>query len=184
MATNWNELNDKYGNKYKDYAPEGEFETKVASVESIESSQKKTPGLQFKFEDNNEYSFPKFGTTHWISFKNEGWRKHHFKELMKVLGATEDQAEKGIDVCEGKGDEKAIVKAYADAFTRLVSKHPSVLVAVFKRTPEDKYCTCDFADRSVRMSRPDVEPETTVDTDAPLNDAEPADDIDLDSLPF
>lgn len=181
MASDWDAIENEYKKDFKDYAPEGEFETKVKAVEQIESSQKKTPGLTFTFEDNDQYAFPKFGTTHWISFNNEKWRKHHFKELMCVLGVTEDAARKAVDTCENKGSQDAIVKAYTDAFNRLVSKHPSVMVAVYKRTPDSKYTSCDFADFNVRMNRPEVEAVS----EEPLAGAQDAsDEINLDELPF
>lgn len=184
---NWEEINNQYGKKYKDYAPEGEWETKIAELEQVESSQKKTPGLKFTFQDNDDYAFPKFGTTHWISFKNDNWRMHHFKELMKVLGASEEQAEKAVDVCESKSDQKAIVKAYADAFKRLVLKNPTVKVAVFKRNYDSKYCDCDFADNSVRMNRPETEGSTApkaIEDDGMFANAEPLSNDELDALPF
>ena len=181
MSTDWNKLNEEYKPKYKDFAPEGEHHTKVAAAVQVESSQKKTPGIQFTFEDNDNYSFPKFGVTHWLSFKNEGWRKHHFKELMVVLGAKEADAEKAVDTCEDKGDQDKIVKAYALAFKRLADKHPEVDIAVYKDDPADKYTRCDFASNTVRMNRPEAKKADSTDV---FDEAEEASDISDDDLPF
>lgn len=157
MST-WDEIDKQYSNNndYKDYAPEGEHATKVESCEMAKSRVKGTPGLEFKLQDNDEYAFPKYGTTHYsFTTSNINWRKKHNRDLMIVLGAKKEAAEKAVDVCESKNDLGDVVKAYEDAFKRLVSKHPEVKVDVFKRRADDKYTTWDFADRSVRMGRPE-----------------------------
>lgn len=183
MATNWDELDAQYKSNFKEYAPEGDHKTKVKEVEFVESSKKGTPGLRFTFEDNDDYAFPKFGCTHWVSFNNEGWRKHHFKELMKVLGASEDNARKAVDVCESKGDNDKIVKAYVDAFTRLVSKHPAVDVVVYRRTPTSEYADVDFASRDVRMGHPDKK-EDKAPTVAEEEMIAESEEIDISDIPF
>lgn len=182
MATNWSEI-DANSKAYKDYAPEDEHETTVKECEMAKSRVKGTPGLEFTLEDNEKYAFPKYGTTHYsFTTSNINWRKKHNRDLMIVLGAGKENAEKAVDMCEDKGDQDSIVKAYEDAFKRLVSKHPKVKVAVFKRRADDKYTTWDFADRRVRMGRPEEDNvlETT-DGDDVLAQSEP---IEISDLPF
>lgn len=187
MST-WDEIDEQYSNdkQYKDYAPEGEFTTKVESCGMAKSRVKSTPGLEFKLQDNDEYAFPKYGTTHYsFTTDNINWRKKHNRDLMIVLGAKKEAAEKAVDVCEGKGDSDAIVKAYEDAFKRLVSKHPEVKVAVFKRRSDDKYSTWDFAEYSVRMGRPEDGGKTPSEETDIFAGAEEAKIEDTDeSLPF
>lgn len=184
--SDWDKIDEQYSNNndYLPYAPEGEHTTKVESCEMVKSRVKGTPGLEFKLQDNDEYAFPKYGTTHYsFTTDNINWRKKHNRDLMIVLGAKKEAAEKAVDVCEGKDGSEAIVKAYEDAFRRLVSKHPEVKVAVFKRRSGDKYSTWDFADFSVRMGRPEeTAPTPSEETDL-FDKAEEATDL-SDTLPF
>ena len=177
MSTNWDKIDEQYQSKYKDYAPEGKHTTHVAAAEYRESSLKKTPGIQFTFEDNDSYAFPKFGCTHWLSFKNDEWRMHHFKELMKVLGASEEDARKAVDACEGKKEQKDICKAYEAVFKKLADKHPEVEAVVYFRNEDSQYADVDFADRSVRMGKPEGKKEEKVEDI--LADSEEADDLDI-----
>ena len=179
--SDWDKIDEQYSNdkQYKDYAPEGEHTTKVESCEMVKSRVKGTPGLEFKLQDNDEYAFPKYGTTHYsFTTNNINWRKKHNRDLMIVLGAKKEAAEKAVDVCEGKED---VVKAYEDAFKRLVSKHPEVKVAVFKRRSDDKYTTWDFAEYSVRMGRPEDGSKTPSEETGIFAGAE---EITEDALPF
>ena len=178
--SDWKAIEEEYDKGYKDYAPEGEFKTKVAKVELVESSQKKTPGLNFLFADNADYAFPKFGTTHWISTGNENWRKYHHRELLRELGLTKEQAEKSVDLCEEKGDINKIVKAYVSIFEKAIAKSGEVDVVVFRRKADDKYPTIDFASGNVRMNRPEEESKEKEED----NIIEDAEEIDLDEMPF
>lgn len=183
--SDWDKIDEQYSNNNKNYlpyAPEGEHETTVATCDMVKSRVKGTPGLEFTLESNSDYAFPKYGTTHYsFTTDNINWRKKHNRDLMIVLGAKKEAAEKAVDVCEGKGDSEAIVKAYEDAFKRLVSKHPSVTVAVFKRRSDDKYTTWDFADFSVRMGRPEDGGKTPSDEVDIFSGAE---EISNDEIPF
>ena len=49
---------------------------------------------------------------------------------MKLLGCTEDQARKAVEVCEGKDGRENVFKAYADAFGKLAKKHPQMTIEV------------------------------------------------------
>lgn len=176
MATNWDELENQYGSKYKDYAPEGEHEAVISEIKIHEVGQKGSIAQDFIFSDSDKYAFPK--VTHWLSFKNDGWRKHHNKCLMVLLGATEDQAKKAVDACESKEGKDNIVKAYADTYKRLASKHPKVVIDVWQ---DGKYKVAEFVDSQVRMShKPETTP-TPVEDDGMFANAEPVDD---DFIPF
>lgn len=180
--SSWEDIEKEFNKGgYKDYAPEGEHKTTVSKVELVESSQKKTPGITFFFADNEEYSFPKYGATHWASKTNVNWRKYHNRELFRELGLTKDQAEKTVDLCEGKKDLDKIMQAYLQMFEKAIAKGKEVNVVVFKRKEDDKYTTIDFANNNVRMNKPEAEPRET----PPLADAEDAtEEIDPESIPF
>ena len=111
--------------QYLDYAPNGEHTVKV------KEATKKDNGngwFEFTFEDT-EYKFPKLS---FAFFKDESWkyRAHYYKEVMKLLGCTEDQARKAVEVCEGKDGRENVFKAYANAFGKLAEKHPKMAIEV------------------------------------------------------
>lgn len=179
--SNWKDIDAEFAGNFKNYAPEGNHKTMVSKVELVESSQKKTPGLNFFFADNEEYAFPKFGTTHWASTSNVNWRKYHSRELFRELGLTKEQAEKTVDLCEDKKDLDKIMQAYIQMFEKAIAKSGEVDVVVFKRKADDKYPTVDFANGNVRMNRPEEEPKES----ASLADAEDAtEEIDAEDIPF
>ena len=180
--SDWKNIENEFnkGKSYKDYAPEGEHKTTVSKVELVESSQKKTPGITFFFADNEEYSFPRYGATHWASKTNVNWRKYHNRELFREIGLTKDQAEKTVDLCESKGDLDKIMQAYLQMFEKAIAKGKEVDVVVFKRKEDDKYTTIDFANNNVRMNKPETEPRE----EKPIEAEEVGEEITEDELPF
>lgn len=127
MSLNWDEIEaEATSNKqYKDYAPNGEYTVKVA--EAI----KKDNGngwFEFTFEDT-EYKFPKLSFA-FFSDEKVKYRAHYYKEVMKLLGCTEDQARKAVEACEGKEGRANVHKAYGDAFGKLAKKHPQMKIEV------------------------------------------------------
>lgn len=162
-SINWDELASNY-NKYKDYAQPGIYKVKVASVENREASTG-TVWQEFKFEDSDQYAFPK--VSHPISSKNANWRAWHWKCLFELLGATEDNAKKAVESCEGKGAFDQVKEAYLNAMARLVARHPEVEIEVWS---DGQYSRADFDDR-VRMSRPDDTPRQSSTSNDPLEGA-------------
>jgi hypothetical protein len=97
---------------------------------------------------------------------------------MIVLGASEETAEKAVDVCEGKSSKENIMKAYEQAYKKLVAKKPEVDIEVYT---ENDYARAEFKDRSVAMPHGN-EPAKENKGDDVLAGAE---EVDLsDSLPF
>lgn len=179
--SDWKEIESEFNKgNYKNYAPEGEYKTKVSKVELVESSQKKTPGITFYFADSDEYSFPRYGATHWASKTNTNWRKYHNRELFRELGLTKDQAEKTVDLCESKSGLEKVMQAYLQMFEKAIVKSSDVDVVVFKRKEGDKYTTIDFANNNVRMNRP--ESDTKEKEKQPVS--EPEEEISVDDIPF
>lgn len=176
MAINWGEAEEKAGNQYKDYAPSGVHKVKVAGVNHHEVGTNGSIAQDFEFLEDDNYQYPK--VTHWLSFNNDNWRFIHNRQLMMLFGASKENAQKAIEVCEGKGNKDAIVKAYQQTYERLLKKQPEVEIEVW---PDGKYSRADFTNSSVRMSHPDDEPyEKKSDV---ISEGEEI-TIDQDDLPF
>jgi len=124
---NWTEIEaEAASNKqYKDYAPNGEHRVRVAEVKQNTNGN---GWFDFIIEDT-DYKFPKLSFAFFGDAKLK-YRAHYYKEVMKLLGATEEQARKAVEVCEGKGERSAVHKAYADAFAKLAKKHLTFPVEV------------------------------------------------------
>lgn len=183
MSTNWEEIEKEFGNGFKDYAPDGKYTVKVASVDIRPVGTKGSIVQEFHFEETDEYKFPK-SAAHWLSFKEGGdnWRKLHQRNLMMVLGATKENAQKAVDTAEDKNDKDAIVKTYIQLYERLLKTKPEVEIEVWK---DGEYSTAEFTDSSVRMNRPEKKEDKK---DAPVDDifegAEVVSPDSLDEMPF
>lgn len=169
----WEVARQMAGKNFKDYAPSGVYKVKVESVEIHEVGTNGSVAQDFKFEESEQYKFPK--ATHWLSFKNDNWRVWHNKCLMEVLGATEDAAKKAVETAEDKASKEDKMKAYSAIYERLLAKKPEVEIEVWQ---EGKYGRSDFTKNEVRMSRP-----SDADVDAAADAMSGAEEISLD-LPF
>ena len=174
--TDWKALKDEMGGNFKTYAEDGDYKAKCDSIEIKEVGQNGSIIMKFGFEAT-DVQFPT--ADHWLSFKNDNWRKWHNRCLMIVLGASEEAAEKAVDVCEGKSGKENIVKAYEQAYKKLVAKKPEVEIEVYT---ENDYARAEFKDRSVAMPHGN-EPAKESKGDDVLAGAEEVDLSDAD-LPF
>lgn len=174
--TDWKALKDEMGGNFKTYAEDGDYKVKCDSIEVKEVGQNGSIIMKFGFEAT-DVQFPT--ADHWLSFKNDNWRKWHNRCLMVVLGASEEAAEKAVDVCEGKSGKENIVKAYEQAYKKLVAKKPEVDIEVYT---ENDYARAEFKDRSVAMPHGN-EPAKENKGDDVLAGAEEVDLSDSD-LPF
>ena len=173
--TDWKALKNEMGGNFKNYAEDGDYKVKCDSIEIKEVGQNGSIIMKFGFEAT-DVQFPT--ADHWLSFKNDNWRKWHNRCLMIVLGASEETAEKAVDVCEGKSGKENIMKAYEQAYKKLVAKKPEVDIEVYT---ENDYARAEFKDRSVAMPHGN-EPAKENKGDDVLAGAE---EVDLsDSLPF
>ena len=128
MSTlNWDEIEAEATNnkQYKDYAPNGEHTVKVADAIKKDNGN---GWFEFTFEDT-EYKFPKLSFA-FFSDEKVKYRAHYYKEVMKLLGCTEDQARKAVEACESKEGRANVHKAYGDAFGKLAKKHPQIKIEV------------------------------------------------------
>lgn len=180
--TDWTALEKEMGGNYKIYAADGTYTVKCDSVEIKEVGENGSIIMKFHFEDSPENAFPT--ADHWLSFKNANWRKWHNRCLMMALGASKENAEKAVDVCESKGDKANIVKAYEGTYGKLLAKKPTVDIEVYT---EGKYARAEFTDRSVAMPRGDKKEKKIVNDTTPMDDMlAGAEEVDLsnEELPF
>lgn len=175
--TDWKKIEEEFGGK--NYAGDGDYKVKCDSIEVKEVGQNGSIIMKFGFEAT-DVQFPT--ADHWLTFKEgkENWRKWHNRCLMIVLGASEEAAEKAVDVCEGKSGKENIVKAYEQAYKKLVAKKPEVEIEVYT---ENDYARAEFKDRSVAMPHGN-EPAKENKGDDVLAGAEEVTGEDLGDLPF
>lgn len=174
---NWDALAEENDHGYKDYADDGKYTVKCTGVEIKEVGTNGSVVQKFQFEET-DVQFPT--ADHWLSFKNAGWRQWHNKNLMVLLGASEENAKKAVEMCEGKDNKDSIVRAYEQTYKKLLSKKPEVEIEVFT---DGKYARADFTSSSVRMNRPEQE-EKKADEDVVPTDAEVDNEITEDMIPF
>ena len=183
MTTDWEALEEEMGGDFKNYADDGNYKVKCDSVEIKEVGTNGSIIMKFGFEED-EVVYPT--ADHWLTFKEgkDHWRKWHNRNLMMVLGATKENAQKAVDVCEGKSGKDNIVKAYEQTFKKLTAKKPEVEIEVFtERNDNDgkDYARAEFKDKSVAMPHGDTKKKES----SPLEGAEDAsDEIDLSDVPF
>ena len=178
MATNWEDLDKEMGGNFKNYATDGKYNVKCNGVEIKEVGSNGSVIMKFGFEEG-DVKYPT--ADHWLSFKNENFRKYHSRNLMMVLGATKDAAQKAVDMCESKSGKDAIVKAYDQTFSKLTSKKPAVEIEVYT---ENGYASAEFTDRSVAMPHGEEPQKNSAEAPAEESPLEGAEEIDLGDLPF
>ena len=178
---NWDKIEEENKSDFKPYAENGVYEVKLESV-TQKTASTGTIFFEFNFEDDDEFQYPKVSRS---LFKDEkkSFRIHHYKEIMRVLGASEENARKAVEVCEGKANREAIADAYTESFNRLAQKHPTIKLEVSSETNGDKtYSRGEFADPSVHFSN---KKSTKKSDDILPDDGEVSDgEVSLDEIPF
>lgn len=183
MTTNidWNKIEEENKSDFKPYADDGTYEVELDSV-TQKTAGTGTIFFEFNFKEDEDVQYPKVSRS---LFKDEkmSFRIHHYKEIMKVLGANEDKARKAVEVCEGKPNREAIADAYTETFNRLAQKHPTVKIEVSRDLGSNgkSYARSEFADPSIHFSNNN---KTSKSAEVLPTDSEVADDLDLDSIPF
>lgn len=179
----WDKLEEEQDKGFKDYASDGKYKVKVNKVDIKIVGTNGSIAQDFFFEET-DVKYPK--ATHWLSTKNVGWRQWHNRNLMMLLGASKEAAQKAVEMCEAKAGNKAtLINAYQATYDKLVAKLPEVEIEVWQ---DGDYKRGDFTDRKVRMSRPDDnKPAKKEDATDILTEAEEVDlskEDDLGDLPF
>lgn len=185
MSINWDEVQQNAGGDFKNYYADGDYKAKCDGVEIKEVGQNGSIIMKFHFEETNEGQFPT--ADHWLSFKNDSWRQWHNKCLMEVLGATEDNAKKAVEMCESKNGKENISKAYETTYKKLLAKKPEVDINVYTEVnPNDgkEYARAEFKDRKVAMPHGDEASKKDV-SDSPIDGAtDVSGEIAMEDLPF
>ena len=155
-SINWDEVEETYSGDFKDYAPEGTFKVKCIDAELREVSGGAYV-LDFIFEEDDKYKYPKAGCYITNKKEKEKWRWHYVKNLFMVLGASEDKAKQVVEKSEEKGDYEFAAKTYEMSFKRLLAKKPEVEINVYfsghtsaKGNPINN---AEFTDSRVRLKR-------------------------------
>lgn len=178
MSIDWNALEEENKGNFKDYAADGKYTVKCIGIEVKEVGTNGSVVQKFQFEET-DVAYPT--ADHWLSFKNDNWRQWHNKQLMVLLGASEENAKKAVEMCESKDGKDAIVKAYEDTYKKLLAKKPTVEIEVFT---EGKYARADFTSNKVRMNRPDDDKKSAENNDTVPTVDEVSDEISVDDIPF
>lgn len=147
MSIDWDEVQEKAGGGNKNYYADGDYTVKCDGVEIKEVGQNGSVIMRFHFEETKEGQYPT--ADHWLSFKNNNWRMWHNKCIMQMLGASEDNAKKAVEIAESKSDKESIMKGYESCYKKLLAKKPEVKIEVY--TDEKGYARAEFKDRNVAM---------------------------------
>ena len=179
MALDWDKIQEESGIKFKAYFADGKYTAKCDDVEIKDVGTNGSTIMRFHFEETPEAQYPT--ADHWLSWKNDSWRAWHNKCLMVVLGASEENARKAVDLCESKSDKANKIKAYEQTYKKLLAKKPEVGIEVYT---EGNYARAEFLDRTVAMPHDD-EPEKQEPKNEILdNPIEGAEEVELTDLPF
>jgi len=175
MSINWDEVQEKAGGN-KNYYADGDYTVKCDGVEIKEVGQNGSVIMKFHFEETKEGQYPT--ADHWLSFKNDAWRQWHNKCLMVVLGASDENAKKAVEMAEGKSGKENIIKGYETCYKKLLAKKPEVKIEVY--TDEKGYARAEFKDRNVAMPHDNAPQKENKEDDM----VEQGEEIDLSDIPF
>lgn len=182
----WDDVDSSFAGKY---AGVGTYKVKCTNVTIEEKGVKGNAVAKFEFEGEKDITYPT--ADHWLTFTEgkEKWRYHHMKELMVVLGATEDAAKKAVQTAES-GDKAKIIASYIALFKKLLSKKPTVEIEVYKQFNESngkEYSRAEFTDGRVAMPHDTTATPQQADTQSTssaneieLNEA----GLNIDDIPF
>lgn len=187
-SLNWDDIEKEAttNKQYLDYAPNGEHTVKVKEATKKDNG---SGWFEFTFEDT-DYKFPKLSFAFFGDTK-VNYRAHYYKEVLKLLGCTEAQARKTVELCEGEDSREKVFGAYASVFDKLAKKHPQMTIEVRDQYDRDGnpvmsengtvYGESVFAKKS-GLQFPSNKPKKVQSFDDPLDGAEEIDP--LESLPF
>lgn len=186
---NWGQIDEENKKEFKDYAVNGDYDVKVKEVK-LKTFDNGGMVFEFAFEDDDNTQFPA-ATKAFFKDESKNFRCYHYRNLMMVLGASKENAQKAVEACEGGKNREAIADKYTQAFNRLAQKHPVVKIEVRDQYDRDgrprvsakgkTYQESEFKDPSVYFPS---NKKTAQSGDIIPSDGEVAEDIDVDSLPF
>lgn len=174
----WNAMEDEFKSDFKEYAPDGKYEVTLDKVEKKVTPNDKVV-FEFFFKDGEEYQYPK-ASRFFFADEKKKFRCFHYRNIMMVLGASKENAQKAVESCEGKSGRDNITEAYLTAFSRLAQKHPKIKLEV---TTEEggngkSYARGEFADPTIHFSDNKKKPTN------PVEMAEDSSDLSIADIPF
>lgn len=186
MSIDWDNIQNEMGGDFKNFYGDGKYTAKCDGVEIKEVGSKGSVIMKFHFEETDTEQYPT--ADHWLTFKEgkDNWRQWHNKNLMQVLGATEEAAKKAVEMAESKEGKDNIVKGYETCYKKLLAKKPEVEIEVY--TDENpstgkSYARAEFLDRRVAMPHGDEDKKPADKADDLIASAEAIDLSEAD-LPF
>lgn len=179
----WDEIEKQAtAGRSKDYAPNGEYTTKIASIKMQDNENWKSPCFDITWQDNDQYQFPK-SIRHWLPLGNENFRRFHARAVLMELGIPKDKAQQAIETAEKDTSRAALVKGYQQVFDRAVKQAPAVKIVVRDQLRDGKpvksdrgttYGESDFANHPAGLGQDQPKIKTI----------EPVGDIDPAAIPF
>lgn len=183
MKFDWDETDEKYGNQYKDYAEDGNYDVKLVDVTVEEKGTKGSLCVSFIAEETNDYQFPTI--QHWVSYNNPNWTGHHYREILRYFGVSDEDAKKVIELAF-KGDNKENhAKGLATALKKAITKKKTVPIIVFSEQGNNGnwYARADFKASSITMYNPKDKGSRAVEKAKEITGGEEA-DVNIADLPF
>lgn len=185
---NWNTIEEENKREFKGYVVNGEYDVKLDSV-VLKTFDNGGMAFKFAFEETDTTKYPEV-TRSFFSDEKKNFRCYHYRNLMMVLGASKENAQKAVEACEGGKNREAIADKYTQAFNRLAQKHPVVKIEVrdqYDRNGNPRvsakgktYQESEFKDPSVYFP-PNKRAEKKADDVLPTDDEV---EIDPSELPF
>lgn len=124
----WNKIDEENKKEFKDYVANGDYDVKLDSV-VLKTFDNGGMAFKFAFEETDTTKYPE-ATRSFFSDEKKNFRCYHYRNLMMVLGASKENAQKAVEACEGGKNREAVADKYAQAFNRLAQKHPVVKIEV------------------------------------------------------
>lgn len=178
---NWNDMEEEFKSDFKPYAEDGNYEVTLDSV-TQKTAGTGTIFFEFNFKEDDAVQYPKVSRAFFKDEKKK-FRAFHYRNIMMVLGASKENAQKAVESCEGKANREAIAETYVQAFNRLAQKHPTVKLEVTTEANNGKnYARGEFADPTIHFSN-NKKSAAKADDVLPT-DNEATGDIDIDNIPF
>lgn len=175
----WDKIQEESGSKFKPYFVDGKYKAKCDGIEVKEVGSNGSVIMRFHFEETDQAQFPT--ADHWLSFRNDGWRAWHNKCLMVVLGASEENARKAVEICESKDSKENKMKAYEQTYKKLLAKKPEVDIEVYT---DGNYARAEFSDRTVAMPHDNEPQKESVGDDILAESSDISEEISMDEMPF
>lgn len=134
-SINWDSIESENKKEFKDYAANGTYTVALDSV-TLKTFDNGGQVFEFAFEETDTTKYPLYQKS-FFKDESKNFRCYHYRNIMMVLGASKENAQKAVETCEGKANREAIADAYTQMFNRLAQKHPKVEIEVRDKVDRD-----------------------------------------------